>query len=251
MLNREREHQILEILNTAQGFVSVKYLCDTLFASESSIRRDLKRLEENGVLKRSYGGAEILGGFSNVVSFNQRTQQNIKAKREIAKRAAGLVKDGMVVFLDQSSTTFYLAAELLNRNNLTVVTNNIEILMLLSNSKVKLISSGGSVSQDNRKCLVGPEAQRTFENIFADIGFFSVKGLSEDGYITDCSNDEVAVRTYLLKNARKKVFLCDNTKYGIVAPYKQCDIKDVDYLVCEDDADLRFRKFEGKIQVLK
>ena len=70
MLHREREQQIMSILKTAGGFVSVKQLCDALFASESSIRRDLKTLEQQGLLKRSYGGAVPATGFSNIVTFS-------------------------------------------------------------------------------------------------------------------------------------------------------------------------------------
>ena len=76
MLNREREQEILNILKTSKGFVSVKQLCDTLFASESSIRRDLTVLENRGVVKRTYGGAELITNFSNVISFDKRFHHN-------------------------------------------------------------------------------------------------------------------------------------------------------------------------------
>ena len=172
MLNREREQEILSILKTTNGFVTVRQLCESLFASESSIRRDLKALETRGLVKRSYGGAVLESNYSNIVTFNHRTRQNISAKKEIAQKAAGLIKDGDIVFLDQSSTAFYLAGELIDRSNLTVVTNNIEITMLLANSKIRLISSGGFLSNENRNCLIGGDAQRTFENIYADVAFF-------------------------------------------------------------------------------
>lgn len=108
MLNKEREQEILSILKLTSGFVSVKYLCDTLFASESSIRRDLKALEERGLVKRSYGGASLVTNFSNIVTFNHRTRQNTTAKRQIAQKAASLINDGSILFLDQSSTAVHL-----------------------------------------------------------------------------------------------------------------------------------------------
>jgi DNA-binding transcriptional ArsR family regulator len=168
MLNKEREQEIMSILKTTNSFVSVKQLCDTLFASESSVRRDLKSLEDRGLVKRSYGGASLVTNYSNIVTFNHRTRQNITAKRDIAKKAASLIKDSNIIFLDQSSTAFYMANELINRSSITVVTNNVEIMMLLSNSGIKLISSGGILSDENRNCLIGGDAQRTFENVFAD-----------------------------------------------------------------------------------
>lgn len=250
MLNREREQEILSILKTANGFVTVRQLCESLFASESSIRRDLKALETRGLVKRSYGGAVLESNYSNIVTFNHRTRQNISAKREIAQKAAGLIKDGDIVFLDQSSTAFYLAGELIDRSSLTVVTNNIEITMLLANSKIRLISSGGFLSNENRNCLIGGDAQRTFENVFADIMFFSVKAISDDGLVTDCSREEIIVRETMLKNADKKVLLCDSSKFGMRAPFKQCELGDVDYLISEENSAQHFSEYQSKIELL-
>lgn len=235
MLHREREQEIISTLKAAGGFVSVKQLCESLFASESSIRRDLKVLEEQGLINRSYGGASLVTSFSNIVTFNRRTHQNITAKRQIAKKAADLIESGSIIFLDQSSTAFYLANELTGRTGLTVVTNNLEIMMLLSDCKIRVISSGGLLSNENRSCLVGGDAQQTFENIFADLAFFSVKAISQDGLVSDCCREEVLVRSSMLKNAAKKVLLCDSTKFGFRAPFTQCRLSDVDLLISEEN----------------
>ncbi len=250
MFNKERQQEIIGILKTVNGFVSVKYLCDALFASESSIRRDLKSLEEKGLIKRSYGGASLESNFSNIVTFNNRTKQNTDAKREIAKKASLLIEEGQIIFLDQSSTAFYLASELVGRSSITVVTNNIEIMMLLSNSRIKVISSGGFLSEENRNCLIGGDAQKTFENIFADIAFFSVKGISEDGVITDCSREEIVLRNIMLKNAKRRVLLCDSTKYGKKAAYVQCNLSEIDFLISEGNNAEYFADFENKINLL-
>ena len=250
MVNREREQEILSILKTTNAFVTVRQLCESLYASESSIRRDLKALEARGLVKRSYGGAELENNYSNIVTFNYRTQQNIGAKRKIAQKAATLIKDGDIIFLDQSSTAFYLAEAIIDRSSLTVVTNNIEITMLLANSKIRLLSSGGFLSDENRNCLIGGDAQRTFEGIYADIVFFSVKAVSEDGVVTDCSREEVVVRDAMLNNAAQKVLLCDSSKFGGRAPYKQCKLDDVDWLISEDDRAQHFATYGDRVKLL-
>ena len=250
MHNREREQEILNILTSSNGFVSTKQFCDTLFASESSIRRDLKSLAERGLVKRSYGGVSLENNFSNIVTFNNRTKRNADAKRQIAKKASSLIKEGQIIFLDQSSTAFYLANELVGRSSITVVTNNIEIMMLLANSRVKVISSGGFLSDENRNCLIGGDAQKTFENIFADIVFFSVNGILWDGTITDCSREEIIVRKAMLKNAKQRVLLCDNTKFGVHAPFKQCVHGNIDYLISEDNCAFQFSEYQNKIVLL-
>ncbi len=246
MHKNERKREIISILKNNDGFVSVKELCSTLFASESSIRRDLTTLENRGIIKRTYGGAELLTNFSNVVTFEKRAHHNTDAKKIIAKKAANLISDGNVIFLDQSSTSYYLANEIINRPSLTVVTNNIEILGLLSTSKIKTFSSGGYLSTENRSCLVGTDAMQIFDNIYADMVFFSTKSISDDGIISDCAREEVLVRDAMLKNSAKKIFLCDSEKFTTHSPYKQCTLRDIDILICENNSSARFSgRFEN------
>lgn len=250
MLKNEREHEIINILKNESGFGTVKDLCKKLYASESSIRRDLTSLESKGLIKRSYGGAELITNFSNIISFSKRSHHNIEAKKSIAKKAAKLIKDGNIIFLDQSSTSFYLANEIMNKNSLTVVTNNTEILCLLSNSMIKVVSSGGFLSAENRNCLIGSDAQTIFENTYADIMFFSAKSLSDDGIISDCTREEVVLRNSMLKNSRKKVFLCDSEKIGRKSSYKQCTLSDIDYLISETDCSQRFAVHSNTLKII-
>lgn len=235
MLNKIREQEIMNILRTQSGFVTTKSLCEQLYASESSIRRDLKALEEKGLIRRAYGGAEPVVGTQKIVTFNHRTRQNEKAKRNIAKKAAEMINNGEILFLDQSSTSFYLASELI-RKKITVITNNIEILVLLSDSRVHTVSSGGYLSENNKTCLIGNDAVSTFDNIYADKVFFSSNSISKDGIITDCDREEIIVRNTMINNAKKKIFLCDSSKYDKIAQYKQCHLNALDVMISEEDS---------------
>lgn len=250
MLKNEREREILNLLKERDGFSTVKELCSALYSSESSIRRDLSVLERRGVIRRTYGGAELVTNFSSAISFNQRAHHNIAAKKAIAKKAMELVKNGDVIFLDQSSSAFYLAQELSSNNTLTVITNNIEIISLLSTTSIKTISSGGTLSPDNRACLLGRDAHYIFENIYADVVFFSTKSLSNDGIISDCAREEVLVRGAMLKNAAKKVFLCDSEKFGTSSAYKQCTLDEIDVLVSEDDVAQHFSSLCNSLSII-
>lgn len=250
MLKNERQHEIIKILKIQDGFITVKELCAKLYASESSIRRDLTVLENRGIIKKSYGGAELITNFSNVISFNKRSYHNIEAKKAIAKKASKLIKDGNIIFMDQSSTSFYLANEIINRNSLTVITNNIEIMCLLSNSGIKVVSSGGFLSPVNRSCLIGSDAQNIFENTYADIVFFSTKSLSDDGILSDCTREEVTLRNSMLKNATKKVFLCDSEKFGTISAYRQCRLCDVDYLISENEIAKKFSSCANSLRII-
>lgn len=250
MLKNIREREILNLMKAKNGFITVKELCSELYASESSIRRDLASLESKGNVKRTYGGAELVTNFSSVLSFNKRLHHNIDAKKIIAKKAANLVADNSIIFLDQSTTAFYLAGELLSKKGITVVTNNIEILSILCTSKIRTISSGGYLSHENRTCLVGTDAQNTFNKIYADMIFFSTKSLSDDGTISDCDPEEVAVRNVMLTNANKKIYLCDSEKFPSRSPYLQHHIKDVDCFVCENDKANIFASLNSNMTIM-
>lgn len=115
---------------------------------------------------------------------------------------------------------------------------------------VHIPCSGGFLSDENRNCLIGGDAQRTFENIYADMAFFSVKGISSDQKIVDCSREEILVRNAMLKNAETKVLLCDSTKFEKKAAYIQCHVKDVDYLISDGNNAQRFAAFVEKTMLL-
>lgn len=250
MLKNERKRAIIDILKAENGFITVTELCQKLYASESSIRRDLTALENKGVIKRTYGGAELITNFSNVISFNKRLYHKMEAKKIIAKKAAKLIKDGNIIFLDQSSTSFYLASEIITKNSLTVITNNIEILSLLSNSSIKVVSSGGFLSPKNRNCLIGDDAHSIFKDTYADIAFFSTKSLSDEGIISDCDREEVTLRNTMLKNAAKRIFLCDSEKFGTQSAYKQCTLSDIDCLISENEDAKKFSVCSNSLKIL-
>lgn len=249
MFKSERQNQIIEILQT-NGFATVKEISKLLYTSESSIRRDLTALENKGLVMRSYGGAEIVNSNTNVLPFSTRSYDNIRAKQIIASKAANLIKTGDIIFLDQSSTSYFLAHEIMDMHSITVVTNNLEILSLLSGSKIVVHSSGGMISSSNGICLIGNNAQRTFREIYADIVFFSSKSLSDDGIISDCTQEETFIRNAMFENAAKKVFLCNSSKLDTHSAYKQCTLSDIDILVTENDAGKIFKEQYTKLEIL-
>lgn len=249
MIKNEREQEILNALRSS-GYVSVHDLSRSLYISESTVRRTLANLEEKGMIKRSYGGAELLDSYAHVPTFGARAHHNVEAKKEIARKAATLVPDGSIIFLDQSSTAFYLAGELMNKSKLTVMTNNVEILSLLSQTDFTVYSSGGRLSEYNRMCLVDTEAERSFGDIYAEFAFFSAKALTQTGIISDCQREEISVRNAMLRNADMKIFLCDSKKFGTRAAYRQCSLDDLDCLISEGNAAEQYREQFPRLRIL-
>ena len=243
MIKTERQKQIIQLLKENRGFISVDELSKKLYSSTSSIRRDLTHLENLGSVKRTYGGAELISTFSGAIPFNNRYYLNESEKKIIAKKALSLINDKCVVFMDQSSSAYYLATMLPNLRTITVITNNLEILNLLSNTNINVISSVGSLHAENRCCLIGKNAEDTFYKFHADYAFFSSKSLAVNGTISDCNYDEIPVRSAMLNNASKKVFLCDGSKIGEYSAFIQSSLSDIDYLVSNVDCSSFKNKF--------
>lgn len=248
MFRNERKNEILKILS-AREYVTVAELSKLLYTSESSIRRDLVELEQETLVIRSYGGVELAKSNARSVPFALRLHSRIREKKQMAEKAASLVGEKDIVFLDQSSSALFLAQELFRNRKVTIVTNNLEILCAEQPAGVTVYSTGGRVS-GYRRCLIGENATEVFSNMRADFAFFSSKALSSEGIIYDNSLEEVKVKEAMIKNAAKTVFLCDSEKFDKYAGYKQCDLNAVDYLISEGQIPEKFRQLSPNTQFL-
>lgn len=243
--NTQRDSQILAILEE-NGTCSVHELCEKLYLSEATMRRSLSALARKGLINRTHGGAELPKIHHRAGPFKNRVILNAAAKRDIARKAAAMVPSGSIVFLDQSSTCYHLAEALMEKKGLTVVTNNLEIALLLTQTKFRVLVSGGTMHMDNRLCLAGEDANRIFEEICADFAFFSTFSLSSDGIVTDVSRDAVNIRKAMLKHTKRKVFLCDSSKFNNTSGYIQCTLRDLDVLISEENTSSVFAdRFPG------
>ena len=224
-----QEKKILEILETQQ-YASVDELAAALCVSTSTIRRSLEILQQKGLVTRTHGGVKINSDNNFSPSFTFRIHQNSFEKKKIALSAIKLIKNGDIIFLDGSTSAFYIAEYLKEFENIRVITNGIDTLSLLSKNHILAYSTGGQVSSENPSVLVGRYAEDMICNFHADIAFFSAQAMDNDGEIYDCFEDEIFLRRAMIKNAKTKVFLCDNTKVGKSSPYHLCSLKDIDYV---------------------
>ncbi len=232
-MNKEREKLILEQL-LIKNEVTVKVLAEKLYASEPSIRRDLLSLEKQGFLKRVHGGAILE---DNPVSkmkipFLIRELEDTDEKMIIARKAAALVKDNCSIMLDNSSSSYYLLPFLSQRNNLTIITNSIKSLSKASEYNINTISTGGRYLNSGHS-LVGEDAHNTIHSYNADICFFSCRGISTDGYITDISIEENIVRQHMMKQSKTNVLLVASKKFGKKYLHNLCKSEDVDFIISD------------------
>ena len=241
MYKCERENEILSWLNETE-YATVEYLAKKMNISSSSIRRDLKNLEERGLVSRSYGGVRLTQTSGKHIPFSLRSHENSQQKKQIAKSAVGLISSGDVVFLDGSSSAYFVAELLPTVSGVTVITNNIDAMSCFSGFDIKAYCTGGVISDENKAVLVGGYTESFVRQIRADAVIFSVQSVSDDGNFYDCYAQEVAVRNEMLKNAKKKILLCDSSKLGKTSTFYQGNLADIDYIVSDRDLNDFFRE---------
>ncbi len=239
MYKNEREQEILHYLNE-YSYLTVEFLSRKMNVSASSIRRDLSGLESRGIVKRSYGGVELNNSGNRTVPFSMRLHENAAEKRKIAERAVKLLHNGDVVFLDSSSSAFFVARELVKLKNITVITNSIESMAYFTEYDIRAVCTGGVSLPENRSALVNETAMQTAERFYADCFFFSAQVLLKDGRIFDCYEAEIPLRNVMMKNSAKSVFLCDSTKLCRHSPFFQCRADDVSYICSNVELDEYF-----------
>ena len=249
MYKSERQAEILSIL-TRDGYATVESLSKIMGVSKSSIRRDLIIMEQAEMVTRNYGGVELgTPKGSRRVSFDVQHSRRVEEKRIIAEKAARLVNEKDIVFLDQSSVSKFLAVELVKDKKITIVTNNIEILSMDLPYGVTVYSSGGRVSS-LRRCLIGEDVNTVFGRVRADFAIVSAVAIAPDGMIYDNTIEDVMVRDAMMNNANKKVFLCDAEKFDTDASYRQCHLSVMDYMISEIDCRSKYQQIAPRTIIL-
>ena len=203
MFALERQQKIIELLNDS-GAVSVSRLSEEMGVTEETVRRDLEKLEKKELLRRTHGGAVPMDGGSGDISLKKRKATNIEAKAKLAKAAVGMIATGDSLFLDASTTTFYMAKEICAlKLPVTVITNSLRVISELADCEtVKLIGVGGLVG--NNSSFVGRFAEKCIEdNYFANKMFFSGKGLVRERGILESNDQECAIKKAMMKNSEE------------------------------------------------
>lgn len=231
MIQYERQNNILEILEK-QRSSSVKELSAAVFASEASVRRDLELLERHGYISRFYGGVMLTKYKNSIVPIDLRDSNNSAAKEKVSQEAAELVSDGMTIMIDASSTARRMLRYLDKYHDLKIITNNLSIFNENTRSDFRLFCTGGQYSQKNH-AFYGPAAEEFIHNVSADILFFSSQGISDEGEISDVSEEETSLRRVMLGRTQRQVFLCDGSKLGVRKMFTLCRKEDITDIICD------------------
>lgn len=243
MLAVERKNQILEILQEEKKVV-VSALSEQFGVSEETIRRDLDKLEKEGLAIKSYGGAVLNEGSNTEMPFLIRRKKNMEGKKVIAEIVAEEIADGDHVFIDASTTALSIVNALRGkRSNLTIITNSIEMLLeTVDDSDWDVISTGGRL-YGRYLALVGPRAVEVIHTMNADKVILSCKGLNMERGVTDANELFSQVKQNMLAHAGAKILAADYTKFDTVAFSHICEITDLDMVVTDRKPSFAWLKY--------
>lgn len=225
MLAVERKALIKEIVLEKKSVV-VSDLSQQFAVTEETIRRDLKALEAEGFLTRTYGGAFIQEGAINDVNLSVRETAYIENKKQIAAQCLPLVNHGDAVFLD-GSTTALEAARALQGMHITVLTNSLLIADLLAKSQdIRLMMVGGTLYPQSM-CFFGSTTLEILSTYYVDTAFISCRSLDLQNGVTDSAEQNAAVRKKIVTRAGRTYLLADHTKFNRTSFLKICDFQEL------------------------
>jgi DeoR family transcriptional regulator of aga operon len=217
----------------------VDALSELLDASGASVRRDLTRLEQRGLVHRTHGGAKLVGQtqyepFRFDSSFEEREGRFAEEKRRIGVAAAELIREHDTIGFTAGTTTTQVARCIRHRSGINVITNAVNIGMELSNqAALNVTLTGGTMRWAGAFSLTGPAAMETLSGVFFDKVFIGVCGVDVQRGATTIEPDEAAVFRSMVRQAKQVIVVADSSKIAMISPALICSVADIDILITD------------------
>jgi DeoR/GlpR family transcriptional regulator of sugar metabolism len=230
LLSAERESLICRSLTA--GVRTISELSNELQVSEATVRRDLETLEKQGVIRRVYGGAELLRKRHTEPLYEEKASLHAPEKARIAETAVKFIQEGDTIFLDGGSTVLEMARRLPSLRDLTVVTNSLMAAAELMEKNFHLILVGGAFRSLSRT-LVGPLTSKILESLTISKAFLGTIGLEAERGISTTDPNEAYTKELVMKRSDKVFLLADSSKFGVSSFVFSGDAADIDVLVTD------------------
>lgn len=252
MFVEERLEEILKILKNV-GKVSVNDLSDRYKVSKDLIRKDLQKLEQKGLVQRTYGGAILKRGENKEYFVEKRLAQNVELKNKIAEKIYNEIKEEETIFLDVSSINYLVAEKILAKNkNIIIVTNMVKILELFTHNKVsnvKVVGVGGVLNQHNGSFMGSMTINqiRTFKFSKAFIGVAGINVI--ENQISTFGIDDGITKKAVIECSRENYIVCENNKFYKDGNYIFDSLKDINGIITEDLQDEQLKHKIKKMDI--
>jgi DeoR/GlpR family transcriptional regulator of sugar metabolism len=233
MLAVQRRQKILELL-TEDGSAKVTDLSRIFKISEVTIRQDLARLEENGLISREHGGAYLNSLSNQVQSLSFQHKENMDKKTRIGKKAVDFIDDGESIIIDSGSTTTEIAKNISEYQNLTVITNAVNIPIIIGGLPgITVLLTSGEFKAPTLS-LTGQKAADFFENLHVDKLFLATAGITLSAGLTYPSLSDLPVKKAMIEAADTIYLVADSTKLGKQALASLGALSLIHYLITDD-----------------
>ena len=229
----ERIYQIHELLRERKR-ISLDELCTIFGVSKNTIRRDITELEEDGVIKKVYGGIVLKEAqITSLEPFSAREIRNINEKQKIAAVAASLVNDGEVIYIDSGTTTMHMLPHLAEKNFLTIVTASVYVLDWATQfNNLNVIATGGNL-QVPIKAFVGASVVDCIRNYNFSKIFLASTGISIEHGATNASPLECEIKKELMQKSCDKYLLVDSSKFDVASLMTYSELTDINYIITD------------------
>lgn len=236
MIPAERQQLILSLVRENGGVISLQQLITALGVSHMTVRRDVQKLEQDGTVVQVSGGIELSKKLLSEPSHNAKAGMASDEKHRIGNKAADFIPENSCIYLDAGTTSLALAQCIFERSDLTIITNDFEVInYLIPRTKSSLIHVGGQVLNNNCS-TVGPLASKIIESLSIDVAFLSASSWDSRG-VTTPDIGKVAVKQAVLKASKKHVLICDSSKYGKVATFIAFALDALDVVISDQALD--------------
>jgi DeoR family fructose operon transcriptional repressor len=248
MFEEERKLSILQFIENHTR-ASVQELSQELSVSESTVRRDLKELEEARLLKRTHGGAVSLQSVNFEAAVPDKEDRFLHEKLRIARKAVEMIEEGDAILLDGGTTTLHIARALKSFRNLKVITNSIMALNELKDCRHIEVSITGGMLRPDTMAFVGPMTERSLDMVRVDKAFLGTNGLDIREGITTPNMLEAATKRKMIAVAKQTILLADHSKIGQISFCKVADLQEMDHCILDTDTPDNFRRELEKMDV--
>jgi len=221
---------------------SLDKLCDIFNVSKNTIRRDIAELQKNGIIRKVYGGV-TLNIKENTVPFQKRSSQHVHAKSKIGVLASNLVNDGDIIFVDSGSTTVHMIQNLSELENITIITNSLNVIVEASAyPNINVISTGG-ILQRKTNSFAGIATVNFLKSLNISKAFMATTGISIDKGVTNTTYLEAEIKKSVVAISAQVIVLADHTKFDHSAFMRYCSLGDIDFFVTDKEPSYTYKDF--------
>lgn len=251
MIALDRQKYILECLQKKES-VTRSELVEKLGVTAMTIGRDLKQMEEKGLLLRARGGATLPNYLVEETLYEKKKTRNLEAKQHIAMEATKMIHDGMTVLLDAGTTTFAIAEALKKKtfSHLTVITGDLRIgTYLYTNHGIHVILLGGEILPETGASS-GTFAAQQIKNYIINLAFIGTSALTEHWEVVVPTESKATYKRAVIKSSEKAILVTDRSKFGERKLYRAAELKDFYRIITDigfDESGLSVLSWSEKI----